>query len=64
MKKAINWADIAERAAWTGVQSFLAVFVLTDVSSLQSAGVAAGGAVLAIIKNLAAQRLTDLDSEV
>lgn len=55
-----NWRDIAERAGWTGVQAFLAVFVLTDVSSAKAAIVAAGGAVLAIVKNVAAQRLTDL----
>lgn len=54
--------DIIERTFWTAVQAFLAVFVITDVSSLKSAGVAAAAAVIAAIKGLAASKVGDPES--
>lgn len=54
--------DIIERTFWTAVQAFLAVWVVTDVSSLKSAGVAAAAAVIAAIKGLAATKIGDPES--
>jgi hypothetical protein len=54
--------DIIERTLWTAVQAFLAVFVITDVSSLKSAGVAAAAAVIAAVKGLAASKVGDPES--
>lgn len=54
--------DIIERTFWTAVQAFLAVFVITDVSSLKSAGVAAAAAVIAAVKGLAASKVGDPES--
>jgi hypothetical protein len=54
--------DIIERTFWTAVQAFLAVFVITDVSSLKSAGVAAAAAVIAAIKGIAASKVGDPES--
>ncbi len=53
----MNYRDIIERAAWTAVQSFLSVFVLTDLASTEAALVAAGGAIISAIKTVAAARL-------
>jgi hypothetical protein len=49
--------DTAERALWTGVQSFLAAFAVTDLSTARTAGIAAAGAILAVIKCAAAARI-------
>lgn len=54
--------DIIERTFWTAVQAFLAVWVMTDVSSLKSAAVAAGAAVIAGLKGLAATKIGDPES--
>lgn len=54
--------DIIERTFWTAVQAFLAVWVMTDVSSLKSAAVAAGAAVIAVLKALAATKIGDPES--
>jgi len=43
--------DGLERTAATFIQAFLSVFVLTDVSSIKSAFVAGGAAVLAVLKS-------------
>jgi len=43
--------DGFERTAATFIQAFLSVFVLTDVSSVKSAAVAGGAAVLAVLKS-------------
>lgn len=51
-------ADMAERALWTAVQAFLATFSLTDLSTTRTAAVAAGAAVLAVIKAAVAARVT------
>jgi hypothetical protein len=42
--------DLASRASWTAAQAFLAVFLVTDVSTVKSAAVAAAGAGLSVVK--------------
>jgi len=48
--------DMIERLLATALQSFLAVFVLTDLSSAKSASIAAGAAVLSALKAMLAKR--------
>ena len=47
-----------ERAAWTLAQSFLAVFVGSDVASAKAALVAGIAAALSVIKTYAKDRVT------
>jgi len=47
--------NLIERAGWTAVQAFLAVWVVGDVSSLRAALVA-GAAGLSVVKTYAQQR--------
>ena len=49
--------DMLERLLATGAESFLAVFILTDLSSAKSALIAAGAAVLASVKGLLAKQV-------
>ena len=56
-KSTFNLKDWAERTAWTAVQSFLAVFVVTDLSTAKTAITAAIAAGLAAVKSLAQQRI-------
>jgi phosphoribosylformimino-5-aminoimidazole carboxamide ribonucleotide (ProFAR) isomerase len=65
----MNWKNILERAAWTFVQAFLAVFGVSAVSDLEAlksaavAGVAAGvAALLSFIKTVAQERLSGVDA--
>lgn len=51
--------DIGERVLLTAAQAFLAVFVVTDLSSAKAAGIAAAAAVLALAKGLVAQAVGD-----
>jgi hypothetical protein len=55
--KRFNIADWAERTVWTAVQSFLAIFVITDLSTLTAAATAGGAALLSALKTLAQERL-------
>ena len=55
-KAVFNFKDWAERTAWTAAQSFLAIFVVTDLSTLKAAATAGIAAVLAAVKTLAQQR--------
>ena len=50
-------ADVAERAAWTAAQAFLAVFLVTDVSTVKAALVAAAGAALSVVKGFVATKV-------
>jgi len=50
-------ADVAERAAWTAAQAFLAVFLVTDVSTVKAALVAAAGAGLSVVKGFVARKV-------
>ena len=49
--------DVAERAAWTAAQAFLAVFLVTDVSTVKAALVAAAGAALSVVKGFVAAKV-------
>ena len=49
-----NWL---ERTLWTAAQSFLAIFVITDLSTLTAAATAGGAAPLSAVKTLAQERL-------
>jgi|SaaInlV_130m_DNA_3_1039695.scaffolds.fasta_scaffold79944_2 hypothetical protein len=55
----MDYRDVVERAAWTAVQAFLSVLVLTDVASIEAALVAAGGALISAVKTVAAARLAE-----
>ena len=46
--------DLAERAAMTFAQAFLAVYTIGDMASAKAAAVAGGAAVLAMLKGVAA----------
>ena len=48
--------NLIERAGWTAVQAFLAVWVVGDVSSLRAALVAGAAAGLSVVKTYAQQR--------
>ena len=50
-------SDMFERAAWTFVQAFLSVFVVSDLGSWETAVVAAAAATLSVIKTFARDRL-------
>lgn len=49
--------DIAERVGWTFAQAFLAVFVVTDLSSARTAATAGAAAAIAVIKGVVATRV-------
>ena len=49
-----NWI---ERTFWTATQSFLAIFDITDLSTLTAAATAGGAALLSALKTLAQERL-------
>ena len=49
--------DVAERAAWTFVQAFLAVFAVADLSTAKAAAVAGVGAALSVLKGFVATRV-------
>jgi hypothetical protein len=53
------YRDIIERAVWTAVQSFLAVFTVTDLSSSKAAAVAGAGALISALKSVAASKIGD-----
>ena len=54
--------DMIERLLATALESFLAVFVLTDLSSARSGLIAAGAAVLSAVKAMLAKRMGDKSS--
>ncbi len=56
MSKALVF-DVLERAAWTAAQAFLAVFVVTDVSTAKAGLVAAAGAALSVVKGFVASQV-------
>ena len=55
--KRFNITDWVERTVWTAAQSFLAIFVVTDLSTLKSAATAGVAALLSAVKSLAQERL-------
>lgn len=52
-----NFIDVAERAAWTFLQGFLAVFLVTDVTTAKSAAVAGAAAALSVVKGFVATKV-------
>ncbi len=52
-----SWGSWGERAAWTAVQAFTAVIIIGDLSTLRTAVIAAGAALLSAVKTLARERL-------
>ena len=53
----MDYKDIIERAVWTAVQRFLAVFTVTDLASLEAASVAGAGALISALKTIASAKL-------
>ena len=56
------YIDMIERAGWTALQAFLAVWAIGDVDSFKSATIAALAAGFSVIKGFAASRIGDPDS--
>ena len=48
--------DVCERALYTAAEAFLAVFVITDLSTVESALSAAGAALLSAAKTIVIER--------
>jgi len=55
----VNYKDLLERTIATAAQAFLAVFVVTDLGTLDSALTAAAAAGLAVVKSFAASKVGD-----
>jgi|TARA_B100000902_G_scaffold393610_1_gene448193 hypothetical protein len=53
----MDYRDIIERAVWTALQSFLAVFSITDLATLEAASVAGMGALISALKTVASTKL-------
>lgn len=51
------YRDIGERAVWTFIQAFLAVFMIDDFSTVRPAAVAGLAAVLSVVKGFVATRV-------
>lgn len=49
--------DVAERAAWTFLQAFLAVFVVSDISTAKGAILAGIAAAISVIKGFVATQV-------
>lgn len=49
--------DMAERAAWTALQAFLATLSVSDLSTARAGLIAAAGAVLSVVKSAVASRV-------
>lgn len=54
--------DVAERALFTFVETFLAMFVLTDLTTAKTAAVGGAAAVLAVVKGMIATRVGQADT--
>ena len=55
----MNYKDLVERTIATAAQAFLAVFVVTDLSTTDTALTAAAAAGLAVVKSFAASKVGD-----
>ena len=51
--------DVLERVVASFAQSFLAVFTIGDMGSMNAAGIAGGTAVLSLVKSVVASRFGD-----
>jgi hypothetical protein len=56
------YKDVLERAFWTATEVFLAMWIITDLESLQTAAVAAAAAGLSVIKSFVTSRVGNKDS--
>jgi hypothetical protein len=56
------YKDVLERALWTATEVFLALWIITDLQSLQTASVAALAAGLSVVKSYATSKVGDKDS--
>lgn len=54
--------DILERALWTAIQAFVAVYTVGGVDELKSAGTAAVAAGISVIKGFVATKIGDPES--
>lgn len=54
--------DVLERAFWTAAETFLAVWVIADLQTVQTAAAAALAAGLSVVKSYAATKVGDPDS--
>lgn len=54
--------DVAERAVWTFLQTFLGVFVVTDLATAEQAAVAGLAAVLSVVKGFVATKIGQPDA--
>ena len=57
MEGVVDMTNLMERAGWTFVQAFLAVFVVGDVGTLKVAVIAGVAAALSVIKTYAKGRV-------
>ncbi len=53
----MSYKDLFERAAATACEAFLAVWVVTDLSTLETAATAGAAAGLAVLKSFAASKV-------
>ena len=53
--------EIFERALFTGIQAFLAVIVIADSSTIESAAIAGGAAAVAVIQRAIGNRLAETE---
>jgi hypothetical protein len=53
----VNYKDLIERTIATAAQAFLAVFVVTDLSTTDTAVAAGAAAGLAVLKSFAASKV-------
>tara|TARA_R110000796_G_scaffold8393_4_gene27671 strand:+ start:9186 stop:9386 length:201 start_codon:yes stop_codon:yes gene_type:complete len=51
-----DWSDTVERAVYTAAEAFLAVFVVTDLSTTETAASAAVAALISVVKTVIVQR--------
>jgi len=54
--------DIVERAFWTAVQTFIAIYTIGGVDELKSAATAAAAAGLSVLKGFVATKIGDPNS--
>jgi hypothetical protein len=54
--------DILERAIWTAVQAFIAVYTVGGVDEVKSAATAAIAAAISVVKGLIATKIGDPES--
>lgn len=54
--------DVVERALWTAVQTFIAVYAVGGIDQAKAAATAAAAAGLSVIKGFAATKIGDKNS--